>query len=1043
MIFSVVALANAMQSETRQVLYSAGDSVQGCYHTIEPGESFSIDANLNTGDVPTHRYLRIVGETAWCKPWQERGERNFRYVECLIDDCLDNKIRKNDKYSLYFAGTPDPVEHHAYNRLTDEIAGGGEFTLVIPVVRKNALTLRSGGDFGVELQIYLKRDGRDINDVFDTPDQTVFIPVPEGSSTKYTTVRRDIALPADVACVLMRVGGAAFDGECWLEAPRLLKNGKEIWKSPFVRDDERASDLNYWVGINMTNIMWPLWTIDIAGKTIYSGPVFDRCSNISDLVFPIGNGIDANGTLTLTLNKRVHGVSYPYNLRQVELIEETARPFELVNVPKYVTADSHFGVLIETNLPNQKLLVNAEGAAPAVQQLNYPEAGLHVISFKAGSAGRNVSLAVTDGVRVENVATTQVMEKIADNVTLSSGDEVYIAKDPAVYDYFFKWYLRTRIGNRYHFRPSYQWCGVRDISDEFLNRYTSLLTDLNMPYAWQVDGRNLAASRINPPVRALAGPMLRGKQAHENDGGYYYWSQFKYVGLFSDMAARTRPYGGIFAKHRPIYTSHGTYIHYDPQKVTDMADGARYFVNNLRSSKGESTRHTGPSMLFRYFYQAGYNWLGAEQMYGPEEKTMSGLRGASRAYSKTDFGSLHAMQWLRPYRFYETGHAERLFMSLAVAYMHGSSHMNTEEALWTDEMGHDRYSTSGAAHVKAQNEMLDYIETHSRRGDVVARVAVLQGRNDAWQHFGKSSIWSQQGDKWRFNDAMSSFDLLSDTFFPQSATFAGGQPDGWFTTTPYGAVDIVPIEAPIDVLNQYKVVAFLGWNTWNEDDFIKLCDYVNGGGTLVLTAAHANVNLQPDEAPVLPASDAALRLLIGDDYRSLTVRTERVLGAGKVIFFPQPLYPFNSAIRSDYIATLKAEAERAVATEYKAGWIAPDTENKVSWTVWDDGSMRTAYLLNVDWAHPGTAHDASLILDGNRIDITVPSQTIKTVRIAHGMAASLNSNTSDVLAITPTEKGWTVRCQTTGSDILTCFAADNIVTVDVVTAGVHVINIDR
>ena len=36
-------------------------------------------------------------------------------------------------------------------------------------------------------------------------------------------------------------------------------------------------------------------------------------------------------------------------------------------------------------------------------------------------------------------------------------------------------------------------------------------------------------------------------------------------GVFSDMAARNRPYGGIFAKHRPIYTDHGVFIHYDPE----------------------------------------------------------------------------------------------------------------------------------------------------------------------------------------------------------------------------------------------------------------------------------------------------------------------------------------------------------------------------------------------------------------------------------------------------------------------------------------------
>lgn len=113
--------------------------------------------------------------------------------------------------------------------------------------------------------------------------------------------------------------------------------------------------------------------------------------------------------------------------------------------------------------------------------------------------------------------------------------------------------------------------------------------------------------------------MFRGKQAHENDGGNYYWQHFQYQGVFSDMAARNRPYGGIFAKHRPIYTDHGVFIHYDPEGVTDMADGARKLVANFRYSKGPSTRHTGPSTLFRYLYQAGYDWLGAEQMYGPEE----------------------------------------------------------------------------------------------------------------------------------------------------------------------------------------------------------------------------------------------------------------------------------------------------------------------------------------------------------------------------------------------------------------------------------------
>ena len=55
----------------------------------------------------------------------------------------------------------------------------------------------------------------------------------------------------------------------------------------------------------------------------------------------------------------------------------------------------------------------------------------------------------------------------------------------------------------------------------------------------------------------------------------------------------------------------------DRRTARDMQDAALLFVQNLRKAKGPGsrhTRHTGPSTLFRYFFQAGYEWLGAEQM---------------------------------------------------------------------------------------------------------------------------------------------------------------------------------------------------------------------------------------------------------------------------------------------------------------------------------------------------------------------------------------------------------------------------------------------
>ena len=66
-----------------------------------------------------------------------------------------------------------------------------------------------------------------------------------------------------------------------------------------------------------------------------------------------------------------------------------------------------------------------------------------------------------DGSRKAEVTIRQIIEKEPDEVYISSGDEIYIDKEYAPYDYFFKWYISQRVGNWYQFRPSYQWSGFR------------------------------------------------------------------------------------------------------------------------------------------------------------------------------------------------------------------------------------------------------------------------------------------------------------------------------------------------------------------------------------------------------------------------------------------------------------------------------------------------------------------------------------------------------------------------------------------------------
>lgn len=997
--------------EKQQILFPQKQSVKE--HIILPGDCFEQEVVFEKSSLPLRRYLRVVGGTEMPGRFGPRGETLFREFEYLIDDHLDSVNVKNDKYSLYFKGNNDPFERHAFFRISS-IPSTDEITVEILAKREKLQT--SKGDFGVELQLYYQKKGRHPDEIYDKADELILMPIEEGSGD-FVRFRKNFKPKQKLGNILLRVGGTGFSGECWIEGVKILQKGKLLTELPFVKNEDRSSDYNYWVGVNMVSRNWPLWRVEFKGETIYRGHVFDRASDIADFYLNLPE-LEGQGVLKLILEKEDHIAAFPYKLISLQLIEETARSFEVISVPKYVTVGDTSGILIEVNKQdiNLNIISGKELSFPSTT-FKFDKKGLHVIPVAALSPAKDVKFTISEGEDHREAQISQLIVKEKDQVYISSGDEIYIDKRPEVYDQFFKWYLRERVGNWYHFRPSYQWSGVRIINEDFVKHYAGLLDQMHVPYAWQVEGRTLAGSRINPSLQALNTPMFRGKQAHENDGGYYYWQHFLYNGLHSDMAARTRPYGGIFAKHRPIYTEKGIFIHYDPYKVKDMADGARYYVSNLSYSRGESTRHTGPSSTFRYLYQAGYQWLGAEQMYGPEETIMSTLRGASRAYGKRNYGSLHAVQWgSRP--FTDPKHSVRFYLSLAVAYIHGSSHINTEEGLWTDEYVNDYHTKAGKEHMHAQHLMLDYIQTHERRGEMDTKIAVLQGRNDAWKSFVRSSVWSQKGDKWEFNKALESFDLVK-VFYPENNLNASG-PEGWFTSTPYGPVDILPIEADAKVLSRYKALIFLGWNSYSEKDFQRIAQFVEQGGTLLLSAAHLNAELQPDIAPKLPSNDGTIQKLLGRDYKKYKDKIEVNYGKGKVIYYPQNKYPIENEIVAGYTESMKQIASDIIEKEKDFAWV--EGAPYVDFTVWTQNGRRTLYLLNTDWNN-GAIHNATITINNKKFITEIKQYSLTTVHCEKSLGLIPQANTTDVLEIKENIDNWEVVLQTTGKDIIEIFNA--------------------
>ncbi|MCD7935284.1 MAG: hypothetical protein LUG98_00325 [Tannerellaceae bacterium] len=1005
-----------LQEETRQVLFSSGT---GTPYLIKPDAGISVDMVIPDSPVPQRQFLRVIGGTQMPGRFAPRGETLLREAEFLIDDHLDSLHVKRDTYSLYFRSNKDPYEQEAYYRIPGSNFRTGTFTLETAVKRKNGDS--SNHTFGVKLEVFYKKEGYHPDEVYHTPDTILYMPLPSGNG-EFELVRKEFTLSHETGSIVACVGGRGFSGEYWVEAPRFYQDGQALPLIPFCRFAGRDNDHNYWVGINLSSRFWSRWKLEWNGETIFNDHIFDRASDIADFYIPLPGHLKGNGRLSLTLVNEEIVHTFPYELRSLELIRETARDFEIVSVPRYPAAGEPAGILVEINKPGTTLTVAAGKEIRFDRsRFHFATEGLHVIPFTALEPIVKPIITISDGQETRIVEAGQIIRKDKDNIYISSGDEIHIDKEYEPYNYFFKWYVRERIGNWYQFRPSYQWSGVRITNEKIINHYTGLLNQLNMPYAWQVEGRTLAATRINPSLESLQSPMFRGKQAHENDGGYYYWRHFHYNGFHSDMAARTRPYGGIFAKHPPIYREYGTFIHYDPYHVKDMAHGARYYVENLRYSRGESTRHTGPSTTFRYLYQAGYEWLGAEQMYGPEETVMSALRGASRAYHKKEYGSLHAMQW-GSFPFTDPKHAHRLFLSLGVAYLHGSGHINTEEALWLDEYANDRYSEAGKLHLYAQHQVYDFIETHTRRGELHAPIAVFQGRNDAWKSFGRGPLWSQIGKKWEFNKATESFDLMK-IFYPGNEIDGCG-PEGWFASTPYGPVDLLPIEADQETLSRYKALIFLGWNTFDAADIERITKFVEKGGILLLSAAHLNSELQPDLPVQFPEEDSTIKKLLGNNYRKLTAQTTIKRGKGRIIYFPQPCYPAQEEIRPAYEDAIREIATELNNQELSKGWIKAAPH--IDYTVWDSQDRRTFYILNTDWqSDEATSHPATFLLNQAEFTIEVPRYVIATIHSVNDLGIYPESNTTDILEIKETPNRWEVTIQTTGKDVVHLFNSRN------------------
>ena len=1035
---------------------------------LRNGGSYSIDFEIE--DENTADRIFMTGETAIFYNW--KTEPDYQYLYRRIDDSLTSAEANKARFALDMSADNFDFPKIAYHKILwwPRYYGGGSVWRSGVSAKAENLKIHEGGYLHLLVELRYVKAGQDKRLVYNEPDLTAVIDIPEGS---YDWSDLETALPpvkAPVASVCIYLEGIHYSGKVYFEKPYFCsENGVSILHDflPFLEDKPEFN----WIGVNLSKVEWPSFIVKLNGETIYDGNIFERCHRYSEWEFTIPRGVARNGKNTLEIT---HTSNYrdtaPYNIHELGIV--SARRDMLLWCPEVVSAGEEFAVLMKTEADGVAFTLEGNGEVTACGELICEKAGLNVLKFICDKPQNDVSFRLISEYGNVDCSISRVVERDDDGVITGTGDMVYINQNKRDFENYIAWYLSNDIGKLLTVRPTYRWCGSRAADGKLWRETADLLNSLGIKVSHMRDGRELQGCNANPTFEELDSPNFLGRQTHELDGAYVYWSRCGKDAsdnlneqMFNDLFVRffMRDHERMYVRYSPetYYARGGTLENCRDHTIPrDMEAVADFVVKSLALSRDGSTRHTGPATLFKYFYQAGYSWTGAELMYSSNEVTCASLRGAAKAYGGKIGGHL-ATQWsTTPHDTAE--HAKRYRLALYNTYIQGVDEINTEEGLWRMEeyfAYHNRFSPACVDHLKEHKEFNRYVLTHTRSGSFYSPVAFLNGRYDGWKYFGgKTTLWGRSD--MQYGDAENGWDLL-DVFYPLSRHGSlyrhpcpKDKPVGFYSGTPIGGVDILPIEA--NDFDGYKLICAVGYNKALPEDMDKLERFVLSGGKLFIGLAQMSTTTLRDDienysldyidhsfvksvAPEIsfvedtldgnavrvnvniPENATALKLT--DSGRALIYKIG--IGNGTVYVLNTLEYAGNPAIYSavrEFIATISQEgfSEERV-------WAKGD-EN-VHFAVFDqpDGS-RHIYFLAIDWFDATEpTHTATLRAGEYEYPVEVSYGTMIKAVANENAAAWFDCENCDVLEVSEN----TVKLQGFGKGKLFVARNGEIKTLDV------------
>jgi hypothetical protein len=381
-------------------------------------------------------------------------------------------------------------------------------------------------------------------------------------------------------------------------------------------------------------------------------------------------------------------------------------------------------------------------------------------------------------------------------------------------------------------------------------------------------------------------------------------------------------------------------------------------------------------------------------MTGHTVLLLSAARGAAMAYRKKTWG-VHIACHI--HRFPQDDANQRMWwLCLYLPWLYGARIIYDEESAIIMFHG-EKYSFSNkfpAERRQIMREFNNYARSNPICGKPVIDIGLVQGNLSVingglnignvplkvWGGLGpESKGWEYLAPErtWRIADLFLPGVWLS----PVKQNLRQARP--WFSGTPYGQVDLVPANAPADVLSTYRFLIFLGWNTMTEEQYIRMKTFVQNGGILFMALPHLSTHTKRgfllDGGDLNLFNGGDLSDLFGIKIESPFTKSSRSrlplivqnrLGRGTVCLMTTWNYPGTDKLVSmakNFLCRLLREQRRDV-------WLEDTGDAKdVNYFVFSDPATRrrTIYMVNVDWTVKSNVKNVLVCLKNKRIPAAV------------------------------------------------------------------------